>query len=311
MLLTDRIRRDRSRIPELPADFDDECAALMALRHAGARWATRGVAATTNGRLCGYLLGTLQMLEPANPDAAGPPLVTGTIPVAAHAVSGGRAFELYAQMYASLAKTWPACGSHSLDVIASDTDALAAWFALGFGQHAVLAVRGTGRVQGAGFHGSVDIRRAGIADMETVLRFQRDLEQHYRQAPMFERAGVVTEADPQCRIAGVLRDIDNPILIARRNGQALGMICLNRQPLADPLVTAASSISVSQCFTVPEARGLGIALLRHALTWAKSAGYERCTATWLTANLLSARTCLALGFRPLQYRLVRVFNESC
>jgi GNAT superfamily N-acetyltransferase len=308
-LLADRHRRERTRTPELPAAFEDDSAALVALRDAGARWATRGVAVMVNGQLRGYLLGTLEMIGAGNTDVGNSLVHSATIRVAGHAVSEGGAFELYGEMYASLSGTWPKRGSHTVDVIATDTDALGAWFALGFGQQSVLAVRGTSRVTGAGFDRSVEFRRADLTDLATVLRFHRELERHYQEAPMFHRAVASTDPDRRSCLARSLSDSKSPTWIAWRNDHPLGMVCLQDQPPADPLVMPAQSVSVSQCFTVPEARGLGIALLRHALGWARSEGYERCTATWLTANLLSARTCTALGFRPLQYRLSRTVND--
>jgi len=63
--------------------------------------------------------------------------------------------------------------------------------------------------------------------------------------------------------------------------------------------------------TAPDARGtgLGAALLRHSMDWARDEGYTRCTLHFLTANLAAARFWLRHGFQPLTEELVRRVDD--
>jgi GNAT superfamily N-acetyltransferase len=63
--------------------------------------------------------------------------------------------------------------------------------------------------------------------------------------------------------------------------------------------------------TSPEVRGggVGTALMRRSMEWARAEGYKRCTLHFLSANIPAARFWLKNGFRPLTQRLVRQVDE--
>jgi GNAT superfamily N-acetyltransferase len=54
--------------------------------------------------------------------------------------------------------------------------------------------------------------------------------------------------------------------------------------------------------------GIGTALLKHSLDWARSAGYERCAVDFEPENISGARFWLR-HFRPVCYSLVRHVDE--
>jgi len=212
-------------------------------------------------------------------------------------------------MYAALAAAWleAGCSTHVVDILAADQPALDAWFSLGFGQQSVIGARDTGTVPGGGISPGVEIRRAGPADIGSAVHFARSLRRYHLEAPMFfrEDAG---EGQLHAVLAARLLDDWSPIWIAWRGSRAVGMISVGASPITDPLACPDRCLSIYLCFTEPDARGPGVALLRQALGWGRERGVASCTSAWQAANLLSARTCVALGFRPLMYRLSRVIQ---
>jgi len=55
--------------------------------------------------------------------------------------------------------------------------------------------------------------------------------------------------------------------------------------------------------------GVGQALTRHGLLWAKEQGHHYCVIDWRTTNLLSSRFWVRMGFVPTNYRLYRHIDE--
>src|SRR5262249_46678383 len=52
--------------------------------------------------------------------------------------------------------------------------------------------------------------------------------------------------------------------------------------------------------------GIGVALLAHGCAWARQQGFQRCSVSWSSANLISDRFWRGRGFQPLTYSLLRM-----
>ena len=76
------------------------------------------------------------------------------------------------------------------------------------------------------------------------------------------------------------------------------------------MVTPGRCIHIDETYAEAESRrhGVGRTLLDAALARAREDGHDRCTVSWMTANLTGARFWQANGFRPLLYRLVRALD---
>lgn len=105
----------------------------------------------------------------------------------------------------------------------------------------------------------------------------------------------------------MLADPDHAVWLALRNGNPLAFL-LNG-PASDDASTIIydeGTTSITGAYTVPEARGTGIAtaLLNHALAWARKTGYERCAVDFETTNP-PARRFWMRHFTPVIYSLGR------
>jgi GNAT superfamily N-acetyltransferase len=76
------------------------------------------------------------------------------------------------------------------------------------------------------------------------------------------------------------------------------------------LETPRQALYLSLAATALEARGTGVgaALTGHTMVWAREAGYERCTAHFLTASR-AASFWQGQGFRPVTHWLTRTIDE--
>lgn len=95
-----------------------------------------------------------------------------------------------------------------------------------------------------------------------------------------------------------------------RDDRAVGMQHFAATPVGRP-TTPDQCIAIEHVFTDAEARGSGVgtALLRHGIAWAREAGYDRCSVDWEPSNLLGSRFWNGNGFRPISYWLTRRLDE--
>ncbi|MGD9889822.1 MAG: GNAT family N-acetyltransferase [Dehalococcoidia bacterium] len=312
-LLAARHRGDRTAAPELPEEFEDPGFARAQIESALARPATTGVAATVDGRFAGFLLGSI-VLPPPNvfwASILSPRSVE--IPYAGYAAAGEDAEEIQREMYAALAGGWVAAGcfTHFIEVNANDRIAFDAWFSLGFGQYLTLAARTTEPVSdGTADRRSVEIRRAGADDIETIMHLSNGLWEHHARTPMF--VPYLLESVPHLRTyqLDLLSSPESPFWIAYDTDRPAGMQTFHQQTHAE-MARPSRGIYLFEGYSDPAVRGSGVgtALLRHSMDWARSVGYEYCTLHYFSANISGARFWQRSGFRPLAHRLVRRIDD--
>jgi GNAT superfamily N-acetyltransferase len=77
-----------------------------------------------------------------------------------------------------------------------------------------------------------------------------------------------------------------------------------------PLQSPQGAVYLFLACTAPEARSrsIGAALLAAGMTWAQSAGYERCALHYATASRAAA-FWRGLGFRPVTHLQCRVVDQ--
>ena len=313
-LLAARHRTDRTRTPALSARFEDETAVRTQVERALAQPRTRGVLALGDGEPVGFLLGSVA-LPPATSWFAGSlPPRSAQIGYAGYAATGAEAYELYRRMYAVLALVWleSGCFAHYIEISAGDEVALDAWFSLGFGQVLTLAVRDTSPIAAEPERppAGIEIHQAGLEDIDVVMKLNDDLARHHNASPVFMPYLPETEPSTREHQLDLLQNPANAHLVAYREGEPAGMQTFHEQRFAE-LARPDRSIYLFQGVTAPGGRGAGVgtALLRHSMDWAREAGYERCTLHYFTANILGARFWQRSGFRPLTHTLVRRVDE--
>ena len=310
-LLAARHRADRARAPELPVPFEDAAAARPLVEAELRAWGTSGVVALRGGRTVGYLLGSLVLPAPTAGEALTMRPRSVRSGYAGHAVDPAEDGEVYRALYAAAAPRWltAGCFAHYVLVPAADRQALDAWFSLGFGQQMARAVRDTGPVAGRAAAAGIEIHRGGPEDIEVVMRLVERLSRYHAEPPIFLPYLPETAAGQRAHHEELLAGPANVYWLAYRGGHAAGMqVFVPPQPA---MVTPERSIHLHEAYTEAAERGGGVAgaLLDHAMAWARQAGYERCTVSWMTTNLLATRFWLRSGFRPLSYRLARFVDE--
>lgn len=311
-LLAERHRADRLAAAELPERFQDAVAAREALRAAWEQPRAQGVAALRDGRLSGYLIGGVTLPEPGTQLARYVRSRSVVIEYAGHAVSSEDGREIYRELYAAIAPRWLAqgCFSHYICLPNADRTAVEAWFSLGFGQESVFGLRAIGeQTKITGSVAGMEIRRAGLEDLETVVRLLAGLDRSEVDAPIWrpylQERDALRPEDVEQALAGSA----NACWLACTNGREVGMMLF--EPHEAGIDWPERCIHLDEAYVEPEARGRGVggALLRRGLAAARESSFERCIVDWLAPNLLGDRFWRVNGFRPLATYLVRHIDE--
>jgi GNAT superfamily N-acetyltransferase len=292
-LVTTGYRALRRHVPLVPPRFE-QAESILQLLH-GLSGQAPGVAAVQGGRLTGFLLGWLL------PDFRGKRSTYS--PEWAHAAELDDRQRIYREMYAQLSAQWVAAGyvAHMVTFLAHDRTAVEAWHWLGFGLAAVDAMRDLAPVPGAA--ADVAIRRTGSQDVAVAMAFDEALRQHLAAAPIF----LPEENHPQEYHERWLADPANVLWLAYQGDEAVGCMGLGpANPEACYLINDERTASILTAYTKEELRngGIGSALLNHSLTWARTAGYERCAVDFESPNIPGASFWLR-HFQPVCYSLIR------
>lgn len=292
-LVTTGYRALRRHVPLMPPRFEQVESVLQPLR--GLAGQAPGVAAIQGGRLTGFLLGWLL------PDFRGKR--STYCPEWAHAAETEDRQRIYREMYARLSAQWVAAGyvAHIVTSLAHDRTALEAWHWLGFGLTAVDAIRDLTPVPSS--TADVAIRRAGRHDVAVAMAFDEALHQHLAAAPVF----FSEEHHSQEFHERWLADPGNVLWLAYQGDEAVGCMGLGpANPEACYFINDERTASILTAYTKEEMRsgGIGSALLNHSLTWARTAGYERCAVDFESPNIPGARFWLR-HFQPVCYSLIR------
>ena len=276
------------------ADSDVEAAAeLLSRRHERHRETEplvpdpgapggQGVVAVDGGEIVGYLVG-----EPRESTPFGKHVWIGEAGFAA------REPELVRDLYAAAAQDW-VDGGHARHFVVTPAldDLVEVWFALGFGQQQVHAVRESGGKPNA------EVRPGRPADLDAAAPLRPLIWDHQALSPVF--SGIARPSDEQMHAdwEETLADPDVAYFVLERGRRIVG------HALAYPVRNA---LNLSVVATLPEDRGTGagVALVEHVLAWAAEQGHAAVVADWRATNLLSSRFFPRRGFRPTFLRLYR------
>lgn len=286
-LLAERHARHRALEPLL-SDDDTRAAVESAWREEGAT----GVAAFHREEMVGYLFGLLEGEQP----------IWGNLSWVDRAAHAARDAEVVRDLYAAAAEVWFERGAsrHYVVVPAPQVD-LDPWYRLGFAHMHVEAIGPSGATEGPLPDGAT-VRRGGPDELEDAIRIDRLIQEVQAVSPSFSfdaakddrrEAWIETLADPKVAY-----------FVAESDGRVVGHTTLYERP---EFATPADSLYLASSATVPEVRGsgVGLALTRHALAWAREAGYPTVNTNWRMTNLLASRFWPARGFRPVFHRLHR------
>jgi len=290
-LLAARHARHRQAEPLLPELSDPVAAIQSEWRSEGAS----GAFASRGGKPVAYLIAA--------------PVTIWSGPTWMRANIAGLAIdedpEAIRDVYAAAAARWVEEGhpKHAAFVPSHDSELVDAWFRLGFGASAVLAMRETGGAET--FEADIEIRPGAPADFSEAARLELEMSESMVPSPSFSDVPLQTHEEVLAEWREDGDDDKHRLFVAEREGQIVGHFLLYRRP--PDLRVPEDSIDLSQASTDLEARGMGVgrALTSHVLRWADRHGYPVMTTDWRMTNLLASRFWPKRGFRPVFLRLYR------
>lgn len=316
-LLALRHQGDHVLEPALPERFTQAAAARTAVEATWHKPNASGVVAMYEGRMIGYLIGVPQINQ-----------VWGRsvwVYLAGHAVDRTYGSEVYRDLYAALSPSWVAlgCYAHYALIPASDQPALDAWFALSFGKEQAHGIRETVGASSLAppVDPSLEIRRAGLADLEASLELDEIIPRHQSCAPVYapywfgEYTPFADKEAIRQETSEILQDENTKFWLALRNGRLVGyqlfMPTFPHYDRIDNLMVPeqCSFLAIAATREEEQGRGVGRALTAHGLAAAQTDGYTHCITDWRVTNLLSSRFWPRQGFRPVAYRLSRRLDE--
>jgi len=298
LLVSNRYRRLCEQEPHLPRCYT-ETASFMPLLHEILNASGTGVAAMRGDRLVGFLTGWQKSSFRGKRSIYSPEW--------ANAAELDDSPRIYEELYSHLAAAWVAdkVVAHYISLFPNDVGALRAWHWMGFGMLSVDAIRGLDPIPGA--DANVNIRRAGLQDLEQVLELHAGLWQHMKGSPAF----LLAEKSERSYFEEWLQNPDKVVWLA----------CLKEEPVAFmrlgpanddvcKIINDEKTTSIYSAFTSEKIRRAGIAtaLLDHALKSARASGYQRCAVDFESMNLLGTRFWLKY-FKPVCYSFVRYIDE--
>jgi GNAT superfamily N-acetyltransferase len=293
-LVSVRYRALRQRVPLLPPRYEDVATLLPMLRDLTRQ--APGVVALRGDRLVGFLVGSIIPMFLGKRSMYSPEWANGA--------DLWESRRVYEEMYGCLAAEWVAdgCFTHVVSMLGHDHEGIAGWQWLGFGLAAIDGLRGVEPTEAAA--AEVEIRRAGIGDVQEATALDEALNQHMAAAPIFW----MHEPEDYTQW---LREPKNALWLAYDGGQVVG--CMGLEPGHQggcQIAQDEKTVSIMGAFVQEQARGKGIAtaLLNRSLEWARAGGYERCAADWEPMNVLAARFW-PRHFELVCYSLMRCIDE--
>jgi GNAT superfamily N-acetyltransferase len=296
-LLARRHAAQRVVEPSLPAAYEQAAAAREEIVKLLTPEAS-GAVATRGGTVVGYVVGT-----PRGNQVWGP---NTWIEAAGHAAAEPEAIR---DLYAAAATRWveERRTAHYAIVPAGDHAAVDAWFRLGFGHQHVHAVREVPQVVEPLLLPGVTVRPATRDDVDALAALDAVLPRHQALSPCFS-AG---EAPPPLAVAREewLEMLDGAV-VAELDGRIVGSgyFCpVDLSSAHSGVARPPGAALLAYAAVEPEARGAGIgqAVARAALGWARRSDRDVIVTDWRMTNLLSSRAWPRAGYRPAFYRLFR------
>jgi GNAT superfamily N-acetyltransferase len=212
----------------------------------------------------------------------------GIIREYAHGAVGQDKERLYQAMYGALGEELVVQGSHLhlLCHLAGDHALQETLFQLGFGAVVAEELRGLADVP--------DPAAVSIApeeDLSALLPLAQEHARYYRQAPIFMLKDETLEA-AQADLEAHRRAGDVP-LVYREDGVPCACFMVGRCQGDEEgfLLQGSNTAQIVSAYATPSARakGIGRALLQHAVAWARERGYARLMVEHETANIVGGR----------------------
>lgn len=312
-LLAARHRRDRNRLPFLPAAFEDPAACRPQIEHAFDSAGWYGVAAHAGGELVGYAIMTPQLIAPTHFLANFFPPRGVSLGYAAHATKDGMEYDVYRAIYADLADHYVTLGffDHAVSIAAPDLETREAWASLGFGRVMTCAIRDNGPTSHPAAAG-LELHQAGAEDAEIIFRLNEELTLHHARSPIFNPYLHESDEASHDFQRNLLADpTANAHWVAYEDGRAVGMNTFMPPLFVSQMTVPEKTVYLFEGIVTQDARagGVGTAILSKSAEWAREQGYEHIALHFASANLPGAKFWQSSGFRPVEHAMRRRIDE--
>ena len=302
---------ERARFPLLPAAFEDPSWAAELVDRT-LTVADGVVARDVTGRLRGFLTAIDSRPDPSGPTARYAPERSALHLVHAHAVTADVApGPVYAELFAALAAAALERGvtDHVVHLPIGEPSVEAAWVALGFGRSSVVAVRDLRPIQRS--EDAVEVRVATPHDLDTVDVLVDEESVFHAASPIFRpyRRAETNDA-VRAQLAIDLASDDHAVLVARRDGDDVGVLCIGPGQ-GSPLYVPEGAAYIATTAVLPSCRGAGVgtALADAAFGWAKDHGHRAACLHFASANATSTSFWTGIGFCPVMAHVRRRLDE--
>ncbi|MDH5187049.1 MAG: GNAT family N-acetyltransferase [candidate division WOR-3 bacterium] len=295
-LFAENFQIEREKVSFLPERFEDYKTVVPLLRNYLKK--VPGVIAIKNNRLVGYLIGSLL------PNWRGRRSVY--IPVWANSVREENRRRILEQMYTLLSLRWVAngCFTHLITVLAQDKEIIDALFWLGFGMAVIDAMQEIKEIQSP--VADIEIRKATSDDLATIVSLCHEHQRYMAGPPIFM---AMVEKRSREYYEKWLSNPSNTMWFGLYQGKVVAYMII--MPMTEEyLITDEKTAWIQGAFTQEHLRckGIGTALLKQCLAWAKSQGYVRCAVDFEGENLLASRFWLKY-FQPICFSLIRQIDQ--
>ena len=300
-LLAERHKRNRKKLPLLPARFEDPQVAINAVETLWQKKFKNGYAAFRDGKMTTYLLGDFTVQSWGR---------CGYVYLPGYALAEGESIATIQDLYALLGEDWVRKGifSHGLYVSAPDVDVIDALFAIGFGKErvdALLDLRAA-TIPEVQEPSGVNIRRAGTGDNDHLGSLSHIIMTALASAPYWHPTIPEDWEELREGWSELADDNEWTVWLTLEKGNALGMIGFRPEEEDDTgMLISSRTMELSIAATKPEARGHGIStvLIWHGLAQSQKNGFDICYTNWISPNLLASRFWPRFGFKDAAYRL--------
>ena len=295
-LFAENFRNERKKIAFLPVRFEDYKTVVPLLINYIKK--SPGVVGVKNNHLVGYMISSLL------PNWRGRRSVY--VPVWGHSVREENCRRILEQMYTFISSHWVAngCFTQLITVLAQDNEIIDTLFWLGFGMAVIDAMQEIKEIQDP--VPDSEIRKATIDDLATILSLFHEHQRYMAGPPIFM---AMVEKRSREYYEKLLSNPLNTLWFGLYQGKVVAYMII--MPVTEEyLITDEKTAWIQGAFTQEPLRnkGIGTALLKHSLAWAKSQGFVRCAVDFEGENLLGTRFWLKY-FEPICFTLIRQIDQ--
>ncbi len=229
------------------------------------------------------------------------------------ALAEGVGYELYRDLYATIADKWiqAGCLKHFVIVPAGQDAVISAWLNSGFAYEQAFGLKELSLSTLEPLEG-VTVRKATSDDKDALASISGNILSFQAQSPTYAAALPEMFAELADGYAGLADDEESHVLLAYKGNELLGFTCgyFEGENTYNMMIPPKSTeLGVAATNSASQNKGVGTLLTRSLFNDAIEAGYENSTTDWRITNLKSSVFWPKMGYKPYAYRMVRTIDE--